>query len=83
MNLLVIRPLVDSGRSSNSVANRMSDRNFDVIDFIRDASRTERCDQIRISSGYYIGTAAGVNCIGLSDHKFNANPDATGLKALV
>jgi hypothetical protein len=41
MNLLVIRPPADSGRSSNSVANRMSDRNFDVIDFIRDASRAD------------------------------------------
>jgi len=41
MNLLVIPPLVDSGRSSNSVANRMSDRNFNEIDFIRDASRTD------------------------------------------
>jgi len=40
MNLLVIRPPADSGRSSNSVANRISDRNLDVIDFIRDASRS-------------------------------------------
>jgi putative NADH-flavin reductase len=48
MNLLVIPLLADSGRSSNSVANRMSDRNFDVIDFIRDASRADEMQQAHL-----------------------------------
>jgi hypothetical protein len=39
MNLLVIWPLAGSEQSSNSVANRMSDRNLTVIDFIRGASK--------------------------------------------
>jgi hypothetical protein len=71
MNLLVIRPLADSGRSSNSVANRMSDRNFDVIDFIRDASRTDELRPMRSPSCDYSLLDADVNCIGPFDKKFN------------
>jgi len=40
MNLLVT--FADSGRSSNSVVNRMNDRNFAAIDFIRVALKSRR-----------------------------------------
>ena len=51
MNLLVIRPLRDSGLSSNSVANRISDRSFDVIDFITMPLGGMRRAQELISNG--------------------------------
>jgi hypothetical protein len=43
MNLLVIRPLVDSGPSSHLIAKRISDWNFDIIHFILKDSESARC----------------------------------------
>ncbi len=79
MNLLVIRPLGDPGLSSNSVANRISDRSFDVIDFItmplwRNEKRTGGLS--RIVMNYSIPRAA-INSIGRFDKKRNRSLDMT------